>query len=318
MTNIYEGSDLLDQLCEKAAARGGLVTLGTHSGEFHADDVLATALLQHAVESRKLTCRITRSRSRSILEQCDIVYDVGGGIYDHHGTDKVYYPNGIPMAACGKLLKDLVCNEDIAEGLRRRLFYAVEANDNGHELPRFIESSRLYFIHMFNPTWMESGTPQESNKAFYSVLGMTRKIYERMIDTVNADIESRYFIEREAKLVRDGKIMLLHKYCPAQEYARVHPELLAVVYPKESNYVVRCMPTFSRKYETKITFPKEWHGLSNEELVAASGIEGAVFCPDGGYMSVFQTPQAARQACDVLIERKERIDAYFIDCPLES
>lgn len=303
--NCYENSDLLNTLVEKAKSR--VVVLGTHNGEFHADDLLATALLKHALGTRGISVRITRSRVKAVLDSCDIVYDVGGGIYDHHDINKVYYPNGIPMAACGKLLKDLVTDEDVAEGLRRRLFYSVEANDNGFELPRYVEQSRLYFVSMFNPTWMESGSSAQ-HKAFFEVLNIVLRVYERMLETVMADIQARRFISQNAKFVFDNQVMLLSKYCPVQEYARVHPELLAAVYPRDDKYVVRCMPTFMRKYATKVSFPVSWHGKSGSDLELITGIKGSVFCPDGGYMAVFDNPYSARSACDILLKQKATTD----------
>lgn len=60
--------------------------IGTHDGFFHADDVLALALLK-----RMFWCdfEIVRTRDKAILDSCDILVDVGGKYdgkkyFDHH------------------------------------------------------------------------------------------------------------------------------------------------------------------------------------------------------------------------------------------
>ncbi|WP_073008277.1 MYG1 family protein [Clostridium amylolyticum] len=70
--------------------------VGTHDGRFHADEVMATAILKEVYE-----IELTRTRDENVLKTLDIVYDVGGGEFDHHGMDKIYRENGTPYAACG-------------------------------------------------------------------------------------------------------------------------------------------------------------------------------------------------------------------------
>lgn len=50
-----------------------------YSGRFHADDVLACFLLRRLPEFQSAT--IVRSRDPAVLEQCDILVDVGA-VYD--------------------------------------------------------------------------------------------------------------------------------------------------------------------------------------------------------------------------------------------
>ena len=63
-------------------------TIGTHSGTFHCDEVLACFLLSKHQEFSKH--KILRTRDESLLAKCDIVVDVGSVFdpatkrYDHH------------------------------------------------------------------------------------------------------------------------------------------------------------------------------------------------------------------------------------------
>lgn len=64
------------------------MTIGTHDGEFHCDEVLAVSLLR--LLPLYQTAKIVRTRDPVILNQCSIVVDVGGEFdpkrlrFDHH------------------------------------------------------------------------------------------------------------------------------------------------------------------------------------------------------------------------------------------
>lgn len=62
--------------------------IGTHDGNFHADEVVACCMLMRMPEYK--TAVIVRTRNPVVLESCDVVVDVGGQYdpvrnrYDHH------------------------------------------------------------------------------------------------------------------------------------------------------------------------------------------------------------------------------------------
>ena len=62
--------------------------IGTHNGNFHCDEVLACFMLRQLPEYKD--AEIIRTRDPALLDQCDIVVDVGGVYdpnkdrYDHH------------------------------------------------------------------------------------------------------------------------------------------------------------------------------------------------------------------------------------------
>ena len=63
----------------------------THGGKFHADDVFATALLRILRPDFKV------QRGFEVPDDFDgIVYDIGGGMFDHHDADRPLRPNGVP------------------------------------------------------------------------------------------------------------------------------------------------------------------------------------------------------------------------------
>ena len=85
----------------------------THSGKFHADEVMATVILEKIMPVNLL--RITK-----VPETISniIVFDVGGGKFDHHQENKNgERENGIPYASAGLIWKEfgLKIIEEIAE-----------------------------------------------------------------------------------------------------------------------------------------------------------------------------------------------------------
>ena len=71
----------------------------THNGIFHADDVFSTALLKIVNPSFSV------KRLADIPETTDdlLIYDIGGGKYDHHGSNIKYHDNGRRYASFGLL-----------------------------------------------------------------------------------------------------------------------------------------------------------------------------------------------------------------------
>lgn len=65
-----------------------MVKIGTHNGSFHCDEVLACFMLKQL--DRYKEAEIVRTRDQKLLQQCDVVVDVGGVYnpenhrYDHH------------------------------------------------------------------------------------------------------------------------------------------------------------------------------------------------------------------------------------------
>ncbi|XP_037821385.1 MYG1 protein isoform X2 [Lucilia sericata] len=74
---------------KRLRTEGAPLTIGTHSGTFHCDEVLACFMLKQLPEYEN--AKILRSRNDAELhEHCDIIVDVGGEfdhekkLYDHH------------------------------------------------------------------------------------------------------------------------------------------------------------------------------------------------------------------------------------------
>ncbi|KAK3994661.1 metal-dependent protein hydrolase [Cladorrhinum sp. PSN332] len=129
------------------------VAIGTHNGHFHADEALAVYMLRKHIPTYS-AAKLVRTRDPKLLDECDIVVDVGGEYdaaknrYDHHQrTFNTTFPNretklssaGLVYMHFGKqvIAQRLAQSEDSEQvGLVWRKIYesfieALDAHDNG-------------------------------------------------------------------------------------------------------------------------------------------------------------------------------------------
>lgn len=92
-----------------ASNGGGEVVIGTHSGVFHCDEILACFMLQQLPKYEK--ARIVRTRDDVILKDCDIVVDVGSVYdpekyrFDHHQKSFEHTLGSVRPEFAGKFSK---------------------------------------------------------------------------------------------------------------------------------------------------------------------------------------------------------------------
>lgn len=96
---------ILNSLTSVTEVRQDTLTIGTHNGIFHSDEVVACAIL--CLINSDISIHILRSREIEILNHCDICLDIGGGKYDHHQPNfNETRKNSIKYASAGLIWKD--------------------------------------------------------------------------------------------------------------------------------------------------------------------------------------------------------------------
>ena len=113
----------------------------THSGKFHADEVMATVILEKIMPVNLLRISKVPKTNPNI-----IVFDIGGGKFDHHQENKNgERENGIPYASAGLIWKEFgleiikkfaadTQNLDynrIFQNIDQKLIQGIDAIDNG-------------------------------------------------------------------------------------------------------------------------------------------------------------------------------------------
>lgn len=185
---------ILSSLTEVTTKRSSEITIGTHNGIFHSDELLACAILCliHSNES----VQILRTRDSEQLMECTICVDVGGGDFDHHQKDFNTMRNtGIKYASAGLVWKHygkqlislflekyfprIQCDTDsIFETFDASFITLVDCEDNGKPQGKHCFS----FISSFLPLWFNNSS-DDFNKQFYKALVATMTILDQELRT---------------------------------------------------------------------------------------------------------------------------------------
>jgi uncharacterized UPF0160 family protein len=220
--------------------------VATHSGKFHADDVMCLALV--SLFSSKPVVLI-RTRDEDVFSKCHMVLDVGKKDFygkhhlrlDHHQTaedyiingqvasgtkDKLYYKNGIKKAACGKLADWMFSgiSDSFLEFFRSKVLYQLEAKDNGISLTgrmmRDINNNPypFGFIPSMNPSEKECrlyGISVAARTCFIKAEEMTKQIVMRYIEEYEQVIEDKQTVENMCEeAVEIGSRYIVNEDCP--------------------------------------------------------------------------------------------------------
>lgn len=277
---------LLEQITRKDAKAF------THGGKFHADDVFSAALLLY------LNPEIQIARGNKVPENYDgIVFDIGRGEYDHHQIDSRIRDNGVPYAAFGLLWEQLgagILGEELAQEFDEAFVQPLDNNDNTGE-----KNELATLIGNFNPTWDASISGDE---AFFRAVGVAGMIlenkFERYLGNERANKRIEEVMAAQDKSMDDTRILVLPEFIPCQKRLS-ETDIAFVIFP--SNRGGYCIQPQKKEYSMnyKCSFPKEWLGYENEELVQATGLVSAGFCHKGGFLMTTGTLEDAISACKI-------------------
>ena len=269
----------------------------THSGKFHADDVFSAALLLY------LNPEITIIRGNKVPDDYKgLVFDIGRGQYDHHQKDSRVRENGVPYAAFGLLWEALgaeILGAELAEKFDESFVQPLDNNDNTGE-----KNELATLIGNFNHGWDSKGSNDQAFFQAVSVAGMIlENKFERYRGNERADKRVEEVLEEHQRALKTGdtpaentNILVLPEFIPCQK--RLSETSIAfVIFP--SNRGGYCIQPQKKEYSMnyKCSFPSQWLGLEGEELIAATGLESAVFCHKGGFLMTCGTLEDSLRAC---------------------
>lgn len=268
------------------------ITIATHNGNFHADDVFSVAALKCVIPSFKLI----RTRDLELIAKADIVLDVGGeynpeaGRFDHHQRGGAgERENGIPYSSFGLIWQKYgldICggNQDIANSVDSGLVSTIDAVDCGHVegIAKGISLSQT--ISMFNPTWQEDS---HFDSCFDEAVAFASRILARFIASANGGISAKAIVAKAIENAEDPRVIVLEQYTPWKRTVHaLSEEALYMVYPSDSGqWRIQTVPFELGSFEDRKSLPKSWAGLSNSELQNVTGIDDAMFCHNGLFIA---------------------------------
>lgn len=267
----------------------------THSGKFHADDVFSYALL------RMINPKLQVQRGNVVPQDFSgIVFDIGGGEFDHHGREAKVRENGVPYASFGLLWQQLgeavLGEEKQAEKFDFRFVQPLDLNDNTGE-PDEIAS----LIADFNPVW---DSDADVDAAFLQATDFAEKILERKFAFAESNMRADAAMEPYLKKA-DGGILIMDAYVPWKK-AVEDTDIEFVIFPSNRGGYCAMGVKDDIIKEPKCPFPKEWYGKRDGEIQEISGIASLRFCHKTGFMLTADKKEDAVLACRISKSRETR------------
>ncbi|WEZ84166.1 MYG1 family protein [Rhizobium sp. 32-5/1] len=287
--------------------------LVTHSGGFHADELLSSVILTRLFPQ----ARIMRSRAPEwITPGADrIIYDVGGAydaaaqIFDHHQRGAPLRDDGQPYSSFGLIWKhyglDYLANLGLPAAHVDALHASFDASfvlpvdlmDNGALNPatagQLAGLTLPVLLETLKPVFDETD-PEAENRAFHNALAIARSFVEARISQSAAKLRAEGLVHQAIVDAGEARILELPMgmpFRPAIMKAGAD-HLLFVVHPRDKDWCLTTIRRADEGFEVRADLPAAWAGLTGADLEAVCGVEGASFCHNGRFVAAARTREA--------------------------
>ncbi|WP_108398041.1 MYG1 family protein [Devosia submarina] len=296
--------------------------LVTHSGGFHADELLSTVILQRLYPQ----AQIMRSRSPQwITPAADrIIYDVGGaydanlGIFDHHQRGAPLRPDGRPYSSFGLVWKHFGQEYLQLSGIPGQhletthiafdtdFVLPIDLTDNGVLSPSgpLADLTLPSLLETLKPVF-DDKSPDAESRAFTGALAIARAFVEAAMARYAAKLRAEGLVLQAIEAAGDSPILELPfgmPFRPAIVKAGAD-HLLFVVHPRENDWCVTTIRRADEGFETRADLPASWAGLTNSDLERVTGIAGASFCHNKLFVAAARTREAALSMAELAVKR---------------
>jgi len=285
------------------------ITIATHNGNFHADDVFSIAALKHIFP----TFNLIRTRDLELIAKADLVIDVGGeydaeaGRFDHHQRGGAgARDNGIPYSSFGLIWQKYgveICqgNQEVAQSVDAGLVSTIDAIDCGHVEGVAQGISLSQTISMFNPTWQEDS---HFDTCFDEAVDFAARVLTRFIASADGGISAKSIVAQAIEKAEDPRVIVLEKYTPWKRTVHALSEqALYMVYPSDSGqWRIQTVPVEPGSFEDRKSLPAPWAGLSNQALQEVTGIDDAMFCHNGLFIAGAESFESTMKMADIALQ----------------
>lgn len=296
--------------------------LVTHSGGFHADELLSSVILTRLFPE----ARLVRTRAPEWLKPGTdrIIYDVGGqydaeaGLFDHHQRGAPMREDGQPYSSFGLIWKHYgraylaafgvpeAHVEAVHAAFDARFVLPIDLVDNGALDPSVagplagLTLSAL--LETLKPVFDEGGQEAE-DRSFHQALAIARAFVEAGVSQRAAKLRAEALVLAQIALAGESRVLELPRgmpFRPAIVKAGAD-HLLFVVHPRENDWCLTGIRKADEGFELRADLPAAWAGLTNGELEAACGVAGARFCHNGRFIAAAATREAALAMAELAV-----------------
>ncbi len=303
--------------------------LVTHSGGFHADELLSSVVLTRLYPQ----ARLLRSRDKAWISPAAdrIVYDVGRDydadrmIFDHHQNPAPLREDGRPFSSFGLIWRRFGLDylralgvpdrdlEEIHASFDAKFVLPVDLVDNGALSPS--EAGPLLagltlpvLLETLKPVF-DDDDPEADDLAFHRALQIARSFVEAAVGRQAAKLRAQATVLEAIAATGSGRVLELPRGMPFQSALEESgaTQILFVVNPRDKDWSLTGIRLHKGGFEQRADLPEAWAGLSDEALEAASGVQGARFCHNGRFIAVAATREAILRMAELAVQEAERL-----------
>lgn len=317
------------------------ITVATHNGMYHADDIVALAILADNVSAS--TIDLIRTRDQARIDAADIAIDVGGaycpekGRYDHHFVGSPKRDDGTQLASAGLIAQQYVTKLHALRYLDA-FVKRVDASDTGVKTPgwrfsmavsktnplpgaaseeydsRFIEVVLIVMANVLplleGWEWTnEFASIEEAMEAATRAFETHPKVVRWLQESETARQESEMRISAAfARAACRGHYLIELE----QPEVALHDMLgtaplgmYFVTFPTvEGTHMLQQVPVAKGSFEGRLPLPAPWAGKRGEELQEITGVPDAVFCHPGRFIAGASSYEGAIRLAELAMAAK--------------
>lgn len=288
--------------------------LVTHSGGFHADELLSTAVLTRLFPEAK----IIRSRDDAWISPASdrIIYDVGRAfdaeamIFDHHQRDAPLRDDSQPYSSFGLIWRhygrDYLRDAGVPQAHIEQIHHEFDADfvlpvdlmDNGVLSPSaagplLADLTLPVLLETLKPVF-DDPDPETEMRAFHAALAIARAFVEAAIHRKAAKYRAEAVVLQAIADAGASRVLELPRGMPfraAIEKAGAD-HLLFVIHPRDKDWALTGIRKSGDGFEQRADLPAAWAGLTDAALERVSGVQGARFCHNGRFIAVAASREA--------------------------
>ncbi|MCG3266997.1 MYG1 family protein [Yoonia sp. I 8.24] len=299
-----------------------ITQLVTHSGGFHADELLSSVILSRLFPD----AQIVRSRDKQTLTPATnkIIYDVGGNydpdrqIFDHHQRpnplredDQPYSSFGLIWAHYGQdyLARLDVPVDDIAEvhaAFDSKFVLPIDLLDNGAMEPSVAGPLSILtlpsLLGSLKPVF-DDPSPTADDDAFHAAMPIAGAFVEATIRNLAAKARARALVQDAIAKAGTSPILELPMGMPYRSAldAAGADHMLFVVTPRGDDWTLGGIKLSNDTFDQRADLPAAWAGLTDKALEDASGVPGAKFCHNGRFIAVASSRDAIMAMAQIAV-----------------
>jgi uncharacterized UPF0160 family protein len=297
--------------------------LVTHSGGFHADELLSSVILTRLFPQAELV----RSRDAAWTTPAPdkIIYDVGRAydadaqIFDHHQRPNPLREDGQPYSSFGLIWahygRDYLRafgvpdadNDDIHSSFDNGFVLPIDLVDNGDLAPatagQLAGLTLPALLGTLKPVF-DDRSADADDRAFAAALPIARAFIEGSIAGKAAKRRAEAVVLEAIAQAGQSRVLELPMGMPFRKAIETAgaDHMLFVVHPRDSDWAITGIRLSGDGFEQRADLPAAWAGLTDDALEAACGVKGAKFCHNGLFIAVASTREAALEMADLAVK----------------